>query len=50
LLARQRPYGTKVGSVWAIYPGDVEAFKRMRRPPGRPRQLEAGPSDGALPA
>jgi len=39
LLARQRLYGTKIGPVWAIYPDDVEAFKRTRRPPGRPRKL-----------
>ena len=37
MLARQRLYGIKVGSVWAIFPDDVEAFKRTRRPPGRPR-------------
>ena len=29
-----------MGSVWAIYATDVEAFKRMRRPPGRPRKLQ----------
>jgi excisionase family DNA binding protein len=39
MLARQRLYGTKVGSVWAIFPDDVEAFKRTRRPAGRPRKL-----------
>ncbi|HMJ38136.1 MAG TPA: helix-turn-helix domain-containing protein [Verrucomicrobiae bacterium] len=38
LLASQRLYGTKVGFVWALYPDDVEAFKQMRRPPGRPRK------------
>jgi hypothetical protein len=38
LLLRQRLYGTKLGFVWAIYPDDLEAFKRMRRPPGRPRK------------
>jgi hypothetical protein len=27
-----------LGFVWAIYPDDLEAFKRMRRPPGRPRK------------
>jgi hypothetical protein len=43
LLLRQRLYGTKLGFVWAIYPDDLEAFKRMRRPPGRPRKaLESG--------
>jgi excisionase family DNA binding protein len=39
LLLRQRLYGIKVGIVWAILPADLEAFKRMRRPPGRPRKL-----------
>jgi excisionase family DNA binding protein len=39
MLARQRLYGIKVGSVWAIFPDDVEAFKRTRRPAGRPRKL-----------
>ena len=38
LLLRQRLYGTKVGFVWAIYPDDLEAFQRLRRPPGRPRK------------
>jgi len=38
LLAAQRLYGTKVGFVWALYPDDIEAFKQMRRPPGRPRK------------
>jgi len=47
LLARQRLYGTKVGSVWAIFPDDVEAFKRTRRPAGRPRKLEAIVPDSA---
>jgi hypothetical protein len=45
LLARERLYGIKVGSVWAIYATDVEAFKRMRRPPGRPRKLALSPAD-----
>jgi hypothetical protein len=35
---RQRLYGIKVGIVWAILPADLEAFKRTRRPPGRPRK------------
>jgi len=48
LLARQRLYGTKVGSVWAIFPEDVEAFKRLRRPPGRPRKIEVSPSDSEM--
>ena len=38
LLLRQRLYGTELGFVWAIYPDDLEAFKPMRRPPGRPRK------------
>jgi hypothetical protein len=41
LLAARRLAGTKVGFVWAIFPGDVEAFKRSRRPPGRPRKRKA---------
>jgi len=36
LLAAERLAGIKVGFVWAIFPADVEAFKRRRRPPGRP--------------
>lgn len=48
MLARQRLYGIKLGSVWAIFPDDVEAFKRTRRPAGRPRKLPAMPPDGAL--
>ena len=47
LLARERLYGTKVGSVWIIYPDDLEAFTRLRRPPGRPRKLEPAGSDQA---
>jgi hypothetical protein len=39
LLLRQRLYGIKVATVWAIFPDDLEAFKRGRRPPGRPRSL-----------
>jgi len=47
MLARQRLYGTKVGSVWAILPDDVEAFKRTRRPPGRPGKLAPAVPDSA---
>ncbi|MHB8588374.1 MAG: helix-turn-helix domain-containing protein [Candidatus Dormibacteraceae bacterium] len=47
MLARQRLYGTKVGSVWAIFPDDVEAFRRARRPAGRPRKLPATVPDSA---
>jgi hypothetical protein len=45
LLLRQRLYGIKVGTVWAIFPVDLEAFKRGRRSPGRPRKFEAKASD-----
>ena len=38
LLLRERLYGIKVGTVWAILPDDLEAFKRTRRGPGRPRK------------
>lgn len=38
LLAAERLAGTKVGFVWAIFPKDVEAFQRLRRPRGRPRK------------
>jgi hypothetical protein len=40
LLLRQRLYGIKVGPVWAIFPNDLEAFKRTRRPPGRPPKAD----------
>jgi predicted urease superfamily metal-dependent hydrolase len=47
LLARRRLYGVKVGFVWAVFPEDVEAFKRMRRPPGRPRKQVTAEVDTA---
>jgi excisionase family DNA binding protein len=47
MLARQRLYGIKVGTVWAIFPDDVEAFKRTRRPAGRPRKLAENLPDTA---
>ena len=47
LLLRQRLYGIKVGVVWAIFPDDLEAFKRMRRPPGRPRKVDVNLFDQA---
>jgi hypothetical protein len=47
LLLRRRLYGIKVGRVWAIFPNDLEAFKRMRRPPGRPRKFESKALDRA---
>jgi excisionase family DNA binding protein len=37
LLISQRLYGIKVGSVWAVYEEDLETFRRLRRPRGRPR-------------
>jgi hypothetical protein len=45
LLLRQRLYGIKIGPVWAVFPNDLEAFKRMRRPPGRPRKIERSEPD-----
>jgi excisionase family DNA binding protein len=39
LLLRERLFGIKIGFVWAIYPDDLDAFTRMRRPPGRPRKV-----------
>jgi hypothetical protein len=47
MLLRQRLYGIKVGIVWAILPDDLEAFRRTRRPPGRPRKLVLGAIDQA---
>ncbi len=47
LLLRQRLYGIKVGIVWAILPDDLEAFKRGRRPPGRPHKLGVSAADKA---
>jgi len=47
MLLRQRLYGIKVGVVWAILPDDLEAFRRTRRPPGRPRKLVASAIDQA---
>jgi excisionase family DNA binding protein len=43
LLIRERLYGVKVGQVWAIYKEDLENFKRLRRPPGRPAKTTARP-------
>jgi excisionase family DNA binding protein len=45
LLIEQRLYGFKVGPVWAIYPEDLESFRRLRRPPGRPPRAGARPVD-----
>ena len=38
LLISRRLYGVKIGPVWAIYPEDLESFRRLRRPPGRPQK------------
>ena len=45
LLLRQRLYGIKVGTVWAMFPDYLDAFRRMRRPPGRPRKHDVSASD-----
>jgi hypothetical protein len=50
LLLRNRLYGIKVGPVWAIFPNDIEAFRRTRRPPGRPRKVERTALDRAAAA
>jgi len=47
LLLRQRLYGIKVGPVWAIFPDDLVAFQRTRRPPGRPRLVAVDPGSEA---
>lgn len=47
LLLRARLYGTKIGTVWAIYPDDLEAFSRTRRPPGRPRKVRESETEQA---
>jgi excisionase family DNA binding protein len=36
LLIERQLYGIKIGPVWAIFPNDLDAFKQIRRPPGRP--------------
>ncbi len=41
LLISQRLYGIKVGSVWVVYEEDLETFRRLRRPRGRPRKVTA---------
>jgi hypothetical protein len=50
LLLRQRLYGIKVGTVWAIFLDDLEAFKRTRRAPGRPRKSveESAPDEASV--
>ena len=39
LLITRRLFGIKVGPVWGVYEEDLESFKRLRRPPGRPRKV-----------
>lgn len=41
LLISQRLSGIKVGSVWVVYEEDLETFRRLRRPRGRPRKATA---------
>src|ERR1700740_1490391 len=47
LLITQRLFGIKVGPVWGIYEEDLESFKRLRRPPGRPRQSAVASADAS---
>ncbi len=47
LLISQRLYGIKVGPVWAIYEEDLQMFKRLRRPPGRPPKAAAPTNEAA---
>jgi hypothetical protein len=37
-LCEQGIMGRKVADMWIIEPKDVERYKAMRRPPGRPRK------------
>jgi len=48
LLLRERLYGTKLGFVWVIYPDDLEAFKQLRRAPGRPPKAVEGADKTSL--
>ncbi len=50
LLISQRLYGIKVGPVWAIYREDLDMFRRLRRPPGRPRKERLPMPDELAPA
>src|ERR1700704_918654 len=43
LLISRRLYGVKIGPGWAIYAEDLESFRRLRRPPGRPPKSAARP-------
>jgi hypothetical protein len=40
LLLSRRLYGVKVGPVWVIHPEDLDSFRRLRRPRGRPKTSE----------
>ena len=48
LLISRRLYGVKVGPVWAIHPEDLESFRRLRRPPGRPPKTVESLSEEAV--
>jgi hypothetical protein len=45
LLLGQRLYGIKIGPVWAVFPNDLDAFRQLRRPPGRPAKVRASAED-----
>jgi excisionase family DNA binding protein len=47
LLLNQRLYGIKIGPVWALFPNDLDAFRQLRRPPGRPPKVQASAQDQA---
>lgn len=47
LLLGQRLYGIKVGPVWAVFPNDLDAFRQLRRPPGRPAKVKISLEDEA---
>jgi excisionase family DNA binding protein len=42
LLLSGRLYGIKIGPVWAVFPNDLDAFRQVRRGPGRPARVPAG--------
>ncbi len=45
LLLGQRLYGIKIGPVWAVFPNDLDAFRQLRRAPGRPPKVQASAED-----
>ena len=47
LLLSPRLYGIKIGPVWAVFPNDLDAFRQLRRPPGRPSKVQASAQDQA---